>query len=250
MDITIVLVASRYHFLDRIAFTIEQMLITNVRHVIVYVDCDVRDIHHFKNAFVRFPIRVSFVFRKNGRPSSSGITVRRKRIAQIHKEIQKLHIDTTYVCILEDDTLPPPSGLHTLFTLHTKYPHAGFVSGVQKGRHGVNHLGVWEVDNVYSTKEIKSMCVINGEHEVDATGLYFMLLRTRVYKSIAIEETFENILGPDVAIGMWLRRNGYTNYIDASVHCKHITEKGDTIVQGECERIIFNKVGETWKMKL
>jgi len=37
---------------------------------------------------------------------------------------------------------------------------------------------------------------------------------------------FENILGPDFDFGVNLRKQGLLNFVDNSIHCEHLNQKG------------------------
>ena len=109
-------------------------------------------------------------------------------------------------------------------------PHAGLLSGVQIGRWGFDHIGAWNANDVYEPKHLVSVPGMDTAKtkdtvsEVDATGLYCCLTRFENYMNFKFEP-FEDALGPDVAYGLHLRRQGLQNYIDYSIKCDHLTKR-------------------------
>lgn len=105
------------------------------------------------------------------------------------------------------------------------------VTGVELGRWGLPYVGAWRVDNINDTNSISSAPSRTADgvvEEIDASGLYCALIRSDMYQKHQFY--YNNGLGPDVNLGLFLRRNGFKNYIDWSIHVTHLTSfMGDDI---------------------
>jgi hypothetical protein len=156
------------------------------------------------------------------------INTRRRRIAAIHNEIRKLIKPCGHVFLIEDDTILAPGTLGKLMSDHLSYPHAGFITGVQYGRWGINHLGLWTADDPYEPGEIRSLMPGSGVQEVDAAGLYACLMRYELYRKQEFAP-FGDVLGPDAGMGINLRQLGYKNYADFDVWVDHLKPDGSAI---------------------
>lgn len=245
--VTIILPVSRDYYLKRI-FTQLELLKCNSEEVsiLTYVDGPLTLFEPARNFTVKSKFKEKLcVFRKRGTPNVGSVKRRRQRIADIHNEIKDLIAPTDYVFLIEDDTLLPTNALQKLLDAYTQRPNAGIISGVQIGRWGFDHIGAWTFDDVYSPNKAVSIPAGEGLVNVDATGLYCCLTKYKYYKEFRFEP-FEEALGPDVAFGIHLRRQGYTNFADHSVKCDHLTKRGvinfnRTIVQVELNRLENNQ---------
>lgn len=223
--ITIVLPVSRDNFLKQIFQRLDQLECDRENtNLFVYIDGDL-NLFEIAQRYVsesRFKER-QIKFRRKGLPNVSHITSRRKRIADIHNEIKMIIPECDYVFLLEDDTLIEPDALKKLLADYEKFPEAGFISGVEIGRWGYEHIGAWKMegDKIYSIENLD----LGYLQRVDAAGLYCCLTRYSFYKDGCFMP-FEKILGPDFTFGIVLRRAGYQNYVDFSVKCKHLTKRG------------------------
>ena len=128
-------------------------------------------------------------------------------------------------------------------------PFAGLVSGVELGRWGIPCIGGWDFNDIYDPTEIKSVDLTEGTILVDATGLYCALIKADHYLKHTFEP-YEDVLGPDVNLGLALRRQGLLNYMDFSVKVDHLTSKGKLEVKRDTIDVVTfikNKTG--WEQK-
>lgn len=221
--ISILLPVSRPNFLRQV-FTQLELLDLGGHEVslFVYVDGDLQLFEKAQSWLVNSKFsNKRIVYRRKGLPNVSHIRSRRQRIADIHNELKEyLEEQSAYVLSIEDDTLFPADGLVRLLDGYKEHPSAGFISGVQIGRWGFDHVGAWKMEK----NTITSLPVLEGLQEVTAAGLYFCLVKSEVYKS-GVFVPFEDILGPDFTFGLVLTRLGYKNYVDFEVKCTHLTNK-------------------------
>lgn len=261
MVVTIVIPISRPDFLKRIFAQLDSMPCDNGNtNLLCYVDGDEPLFEIARNFVVNSKFKDKLcVFRRKGLPNVNHIHSRRQRIADIHNEIKNIIGKCDYLLLLEDDTLIPLNTLDKFLKLSTIYPHAGLISGVQIGRWGFNVPGIWKVDNPYDVKKINSMLPPESNmnqsndrvEEIDAAGLYCCLTKPEFYKSCTFAP-FESILGPDVFYGIYLRKQGYKNYVDWSIQTGHLTKQGDIKVYNtQLQQITFTKIdAEKWEQEV
>lgn len=172
------------------------------------------------------------VWRKGRLPfPSHSLLERRTRISAIKNESKAYIPDSQYVFGIEDDTIVPPHALEQLLDDYAAYPHAGFIEGVELGRWGIPYIGAWRTDNPWSPSVIESVLPDGAVEcmEIDAGGFYCYLTTRDLYRAFDYRPFGNNTLGPDVAYGLYLRQNGYQNYIDWRVSCEHRTRQGKGI---------------------
>lgn len=248
MTTTIILPVSRPDFLNRIFAQLELMACDKeTTNLIVISDGGWALFEKVRNLTVnsKFKERLC-IYRHKGIPNVSSQPRRRKRISDIHTEIQKEIKPADYYFLLEDDTMFPLNTLTTLMNMYEDHPHAGFVSGVQIGRHGFSHIGSWRVNDVYNPTTITSVPKGEGIVEVDAAGIYCCLTKHYMENKF---QPFEDILGPDVSFGLWLRRQGLKNYINYDLQCSHLTKKGEINFKNtEIIQLEFEKT-DRWTLK-
>lgn len=180
------------------------------------------------------------------KPSKFSTTERRLRISKIHNELREFIGDCDYILGLEDDTIPPTNMLKRLLHDYALYPYAGFIEGVELGRWGFPYVGAWRTDNVYDVTNIKSCLPLplyqtdDYNHikqgvtieEIDAGGFYCFITKCEHYIKHEFKPYGRDVLGPDVEFGLNLRREGYKNYIDWSLICKHMRSDGSALELG------------------
>lgn len=215
--------------------------------MLTYVDGDHRLFEKARNMTVasKFKERIC-LFRSKGIPSVSNMKSRRQRIADIHNELGKEIGNTKYILGIEDDTIVPSNTLKQLMKTYDANTFAGFVSGVEIGRWGFNHIGAWQADDIYDPTTITSIVNAEGVVEVDAAGMYCFLTKKEQYVSHHFQP-FGNALGPDVDFGLSLRRQGLKNYVDFSVKCEHWNIKEPvTFSNSIIDQVQIQKIGDTW----
>lgn len=250
--VTIILPVSRDDYLRRVFTQLELMNCNRSEvSILAYVDGPMQLFEKARNLVVnsKFEQRLC-VFRGKGQPNVGSVIRRRKRIADIHNEIKELIEPTDFVFLIEDDTLVPVNALETLLKDYQRRSHAGFVSGLQIGRWGFEHLGAWRINDIYNPTEVISTTLEEDLQEVDAAGLFCCLTRYENYMDFKFEP-FESALGPDVAFGVHLRKEGLMNYVNNSIKCQHLTKRGAIGFDREIVQVKLTKVEDNkpWRLE-
>ena len=251
---------SRPDFLKRIFAQLDMMPCDATdTNLLVFVDGTQELFQIARNLTVESKFREKLcVYRRKGLPNANHIRSRRRRIGEIHNEIKTIVGKCDYLFLLEDDTLFPLNTLERLLKLYTLFPYAGFVTGVQIGRWGINVPGIWQVDNPYEVKRINSMLppeigpgATSAAQEIDAAGLFCMLTKRDNYINTKFEP-FMDILGPDVTFGIELRKQGYKNYVDWTLNTGHLTKRGEIkVFNTTLQQITFKRIGEnSWEQEV
>lgn len=251
MKTLIILPISRKDYLQQVFVHLENLDTMNEEvGILAYVDGDYplfetaqRYIDQSKFNYKRT------IYRNKGNPNDTGVLERRQRIANIHNELKQYIPECEFVLLTEDDTLLPALAYKNLRSIYNYYPRAGMVTGVQTGRWGYKMLGLWHIDNVYNPRKIESAKIQTGDKKIDASGFYCMLTRRETYiqpKHII----YSTILGPDFAYGMYLRQEGYTNYVCYNVHTVHINKKEILTPQQADTVIRFTRTDEGWEQEV
>lgn len=255
MVTTITIPISRPDFLRRIFAQLDMMPCnTEQTNLLVYVDGDQQLFQTARNFVWHSKFKEKLcVYRRKGLPNVNHIHSRRKRIAEIHNELKAIIGICDYVLLLEDDTLFPLNTIEKLLKAYSDHPYAGLITGVQIGRWGFTVPGVWQVDNPYDVKRINSM-LPNAEkpfEEIDAAGLYCCITKAEFYKK-ATFVPFDSILGPDVSYGIYLRQQGYKNFVDWSLNTSHLTKRGEVKISNvQLQKITFTKIeAERWSQEV
>lgn len=223
--------------------------------------------------------------RKFEKPTN-GLHARRRRITAIKNESKRFIGECDYVFGIEDDTIVPTHALTKLLSDYGAYPYAGFIEGVELGRWGVPYVGAWQADDVYEPTKIESAMppgwfkpydgkVYEGKRtdevlsettaaftagveqgrrssnvqEIDAGGFYCYLTKRELYMAHEYAPFGHNDLGPDVNYGLYLRQNGYKNYIDWSIKCEHRMRNGSSVSLSSTTpgQVAMVKEGDDWK---
>lgn len=227
--ITILLTVSRFDYLEKVITAIELLecdrMTTNFLCIVDGED----DLYLRARNLVsdtKFNERLTVRAVLDDNRSRLNVETRRKRIAAIHNQARNLIQHTTgYVLSIEDDTTFNPLSLRRLVDVASRQRAFGMAEGVELGRWGVPYVGAWRADDIYDTKELKSIENIypvpigQPATNIDAGGLYFALINADLYKQHIF--TCDNGLGPDVNFGLENRRLGYENFIVWQVPCTH-----------------------------
>jgi hypothetical protein len=157
------------------------------------------------------------------------ITMRRKRIAEVHNQSKQMIIalDGQYVLGLEDDTVFTNLCVERLFRPF-KNDNVGLVSAYEAGRWNMKMIGIWGFDDVKNPKECWTELPGKDYAEIDAAGFYCYLTPTTLYLQHQYDTEVADPYGPDVRYGLDLRQQGFHNYVDWSQPCGHID--GDVII--------------------
>lgn len=227
MHITTILPVSRAKYLDRVLDSIKNQTY-KPQSLIVIVDGpdDVFLEARSKVVGLEFD-HVLCVHSNNTRPAIS-IPERRRHIVDLHNQFRELIGRADWIFSIEDDGILPSNALHRLVRVVQSHEDAGLVTGVELGRWGVPYVGAWRADDIFDTRNITSLENKTLEtpftiDEIDACGLYCALIDADLYKS---HEFFtSNGLGPDVNLGLYIRQQGLTNYIDWGIPVTHLTNR-------------------------
>ena len=227
--ITAILPISRISYLDRV---LESLLNQTVKpnNLLVIYDGQESQYMEARNRVVGLDFEQVRFIPSNSLAQAHTIPDRRRHITNIHNQIRELMgdfpeiTDQDWIFSIEDDGILPPDALEKLIKVTEKYPDAGQVTGVELGRWGNPYVGAWKVNDVFKLRTIESMdnkSYTNEVEEIDACGLYCTLIRQELYHK---HKFFSNNgLGPDVNLGIFIRQQGYQNYIDWSIHVTHLT---------------------------
>lgn len=193
---------------------------------------------------------------------------RRFRISDIHNELTK-HIPDgcDYVFSIEDDTTYPPDTLTKMMGFFDYCEDCAFVEGVELGRHKSKHVGAWKADDInnpftissimpnFSFEEVELLNLNEPVMErIDAGGLYCALIKADLYKQHVFEpydKVGEIGLSCDVNFGLWLRKKGFGCFIDWSIECDHIGDKG-SVNLGNTKpiQVVFEKRKNKWDSRV
>ena len=121
----------------------------------------------------KFASRLCIQRKSDGNPRYD-LRARRIRISTLHNEMKQHVPDCDYVWSIEDDGTFQPDALKRLLNVYMSYPFAGLVSGVEIGRHGLSHLGLWSVDDVYEPTTITSLMPGEGIRVPAKSGFDFL----------------------------------------------------------------------------
>lgn len=248
MNITTILPVSRFKYLDRV---LGSLLSQTVKPDKLIVICDVpqNQFNLIRNKISELDIDSVCVKSKNGAAAQS-IKTRRKNISNIHNHFKELVGETDWIFSIEDDGVLPNTALERLLNV-AQYKNVGMVTGVELGRWSVRYVGAWRADSIKNTKLLTSIEKGSGVEEIDACGLYCALINPTQYKSHKF--TSDNGLGPDVNLGLFMRRNGFNNYIDWGVPVTHLTNKNGLEIEippTDTSRVVtLNRLSDTiWKV--
>jgi hypothetical protein len=81
----------------------------------------------------------------------------------------------------------------------------------------------------YDMRELASAMPGTGVEQIDAGGLYAALTKYELYARHEFPPFEGCAFGPDVAWGLWLRQQGYQNYIDWGVEIEHRRRDGRSL---------------------
>ncbi len=180
---------------------------------------------------------------------------RRFRISDIHNKVRHyIPYGCDYVFSIEDDTTYPPDALTRMLQTFLQHPNCAFVEGVELGRRKTPYIGAWKTDNVYDPHEIISTMPSHGLQSIDAGGLYCALIDADLYKMHHFEpfdKQGNNGLSCDVNFGIYLRQQNYQCYLDHSIQCDHIGEKGSVnLGNTQPVQVVFEKLANRWSARV
>lgn len=223
MKITAILPVSRIKYLDRVLESLTNQTQKPDSLVVVFDGSD-NEFLQVRNKVVELKFDKVLCVPSTNQKIASTIPERRIHITNIHNQLRDLIGDCDWIFSLEDDSVLPPDALRKLAKFAKLNEDVGMVTGVEIGRWGVPYIGAWKVDNIDKPYQVTSMTSRVAEdcvEGIDACGLYCALVRADYYKTHKFFT--DNGLGPDVNLGLYLRQQGFNNYIDWSIHVTHLT---------------------------
>lgn len=255
MKITAILPVSRTKYLNRVLESLEKQTYKPNSLIVVYDGPDNKFID-VRNRIVGLEYDNVICVSSNNRFRAHTIADRRKNIVNIHNQIREIVADCDWVFSIEDDGILPADALSKLVAnINVFHHHAidvGMITGVELGRWGFPYVGAWKVDDINDPHKIVSLdnkTSSNAIEEIDGCGLYCALIRADLYKTHKFYTN--NGVGPDVNLGLYLRQQGYKNYIDWSVHVTHLTHRNGGEIEicatDDSKIISLNRLsGGTW----
>lgn len=252
-NVTILVPLSNKDYLQRLFASLE-LLDCNPKttSLVIYVDGNEKLFVEARNLFdeSKFHQHITVHRKQTEKTSNYNILYRRKRISKILNEVKNYIYPADYIFIVEDDTLVPTNALHRLLRDYSMNPYAGYISGVELGRHGVLHIGAWTIDDLYEPTEISSINLSTGLQQVDATGTYCTLTRYHHFMHNDFKP-LGSVLGHDVEWGLEMRRTGQQNFIDMDIHCRHLSgDETISVLNSKISRVTLYKNKDIWLQKI
>lgn len=258
--VAIFIPVSRADHLERLFHSLEVLQCDKDRTALLtYVDGDsklfvqTRNLTELSKFGERLCVQRSYEGRGQHRPAVS-VRERRNRIAAIHNEAKEFIPECEYVFGIEDDTIVPAHALTRLLSGYAAHPYAGFVEGVELGRWGIPYVGAWRADDIYDLKRIETVMPPEERklEAIDAGGFYCYLTRRQQYMAHEYAPFQADSLGPDVNYGLWLRQQGFQNYIDWNVLCEHRRRNGDsvTLATSKVRQVIMELNRDRWRQQI
>ena len=231
--ITAILPVSRAKYLNRVLDSLKNQTYKPQNLLVVFDGSD-EEFIEVRNIVHETEFEQKLCVKSVNEGPAPTIHERRVNISNIHNQIRGIlppapelvpeDYEPDWVFSIEDDGILPPHALANLIKIAEEHPDAGMITGVELGRWGAPYVGAWSADDVHNPKIITSLENKTREpvvEELDACGLYCGLIRADYY--VQHEFFSHNGLGPDVNLGLFLRQQGFKNYIDWSVHVTHLT---------------------------
>lgn len=261
---TIILPISRDKYIDRIFSSLELLECDrSLTNLLVIVDSRDNQNLYLKarnlTNEIKFKEKLCFAFSDDGSGDIDTIDGRRIRISNIHNQFRVILKtsnlkNSDFIFGIEDDTLFPEDSLLKFQNFYSLNPHAGFIEGLELGRHSCTYAGAWKVDDVYTTSSFTSISeedVQKGVSSIDSGGFYCFMTRLETYTNHLFKPFENNDLGPDADFGISLRRNGFENFIDSSVNCIHLSGEDSIFYpKYKIQQVEVYKDSRRWKQKI
>lgn len=253
--ITIILPVSRPDYLKEVFSCLSELEKPKDTELLIVIDGDKKLEAEIDRHLDKLSFSVIRLISHTQSPAQT-INERRYRISDVHNQAKYcISGKCEYVFLIEDDTTFPPHALNSMLRAYEDDPLAGFVEGVELGRHNTPYIGAWQANSINDPTEIRS--VMPGDisdltqvTNIDAGGLYCCLVRGDLYRKHHFEpydKEGANGLSCDVDLGLSLRRAGHTCYIDWSVQCEHLSDKGPISIKNtKPAQVVFEKFDDRW----
>lgn len=188
-----------------------------------------------------------------GDTPAENINDRRYRISAIHNKAKNfISKNSDYILTIEDDMAYPKNTLTKLQAIFDNNDTARFAQGVALGRHNTPYVGAWAADNIDEPTKITSLMPLQQKplEIISAGGLYCALIDANEYRNHTFEpyDKFgKNGLSCDVNMGISIRQKGFLCYMDWSIQCDHIGDKGSVnLGNTKPVQLVFNKT-DSWR---
>lgn len=232
MIITAILPVSRTRYLDRVLDSLLKQTLKPNNLIVIY-DGPANEFVDVRNKIAHLKLESKLCVKSKNTTLAFNIPVRRLHITGIHNHFRELIGEADWVFSIEDDGILPPHALERLVGVAEANESVGMVTGVELGRWGTKYVGAWTADNVANPTLLTSLDNKSSDtslvEPIDACGLYCALIDVGQYKRH--EFSTRNGLGPDVNLGLFMRKHGFNNYIDWGIHVTHLTTVGDTEIE-------------------
>lgn len=180
-------------------------------------------------------------------PDDAWIHHRRDRIIDLHEQAKELIGKTEHIYSLEDDTFVEPDTYSRL--VGRLREGVGLVTAVEAGRWDIKMVGVWEIEEedgkpvTVRTKLPPAEPIVEN---IQGAGWYCFITPTALFKSIQRRSEGE-CWGPDVCYCYDITRQGFEALVDWSIHCGHLTDKGEMILpDGHIRQLEWKNFDGKW----
>ena len=120
-----------------------------------------------------------------------------------------------YVFLANENVVIPLNAITKLYADYLEYRGAGFITGVFEA-----YPTVYWVEDIYEDKDPRYIYsnerpLLDRIVEVDVSATYGILTKSSLYRSLYCLHNHKKY--GQLSYGIWLRRQGYKNYIDTTV---------------------------------
>ena len=252
MKLNIILTLSRPYAIERLVSELQALIKPEGTSLLVMADLTPQDFITARNAFNSIEGFDEMLVQHFRPPNKFGreikedeAVIRRVRISDIHNEAKQYLWHGDYVLVVEDDDIIPPDSLSKLLETLQSNPDAGAITGWQVSRHNFPFCGIWSIDNLERPSKISSV-LPNETDEIDACGLYFMLVKQGLYGKHHFRP-MSNFLGPDTEFGWQLRKAGHKILVNWDAPIPHINNKtGEAVPINKLWRATTTKGSYAW----
>jgi hypothetical protein len=250
--VTIILPISRKDYLKPVFDCLTQLERPSDTELLILVDGD-KDLHRAIDKRLDSITYQRIQVIDFGTQPAETIDDRRYRIAAVHNKAKNfVNKASKQVFLIEDDTVYPAHTLTQLAETMHSIDDCAFIEAVQLGRHKTPYVGAWHVDSIDTPTLVHSTLLDDTMiAQIDAGGFYCALVDADLYTQHHFEpydKVGTNGLSSDFNFGLYLRKRGYSCYIDWTLHTDHIGERGAVnIGNTEPAQVVFELTNGKWR---